>query len=195
MVNVNLWHLFSRIKIWIKMCFSCLLSCALAQLYTYNVCLLCSVPKSEKFFREFNSTIRLGIYNRYIFQWNTFLSFLLYKSYELFTLPNNLLPNFNCFSYNCKDATTRIWDTLLSQCKLTLSSHLQSITCVKWSGENLIFSSSQDRTIKVWNPDEVSLFLLSLICKIFKKEYILNDVYALFCISFSFILLRTSEMY
>jgi ribosome assembly protein 4 len=29
-----------------------------------------------------------------------------------------------------------------------------SVTCLKWGGSGLIYSSSQDRTIKVWRPDD-----------------------------------------
>ncbi|ESN92974.1 hypothetical protein HELRODRAFT_69578 [Helobdella robusta] len=56
-----------------------------------------------------------------------------------------------------KDATIRIWDTVLGTCLMILSSHLQSVTCIRWSGANLIYSSSQDRTIKVWQPDKGTL--------------------------------------
>ena len=38
---------------------------------------------------------------------------------------------------------------------MTLSGHTQSVTCVKWGGEGLIFSASQDRTIKVWTAESV----------------------------------------
>ncbi|XP_078483724.1 notchless protein homolog 1 [Ciona intestinalis] len=53
-----------------------------------------------------------------------------------------------------KDTTIRIWDTLTGQCSIILSSHLQSVTCIRWSGEDLIYSASQDRTIKVWRPND-----------------------------------------
>lgn len=53
-----------------------------------------------------------------------------------------------------KDATIRIWDTTLSRVVFILSGHAQSVTCIRWSGCNLIYSSSQDRTIKVWRPDD-----------------------------------------
>ncbi|CAH1801636.1 unnamed protein product [Owenia fusiformis] len=56
-----------------------------------------------------------------------------------------------------KDATIKIWDTVLSQCKITLSSHVQSVTCVKWGGTNLLYSASQDRTIKVWRAEDGTL--------------------------------------
>lgn len=55
-----------------------------------------------------------------------------------------------------QDGTIKIWDTLLSQCHITLSGHLQCVTCIKWGGTNLVYSSSQDRTIKVWRAEDVS---------------------------------------
>ena len=63
------------------------------------------------------------------------------------------------FVSNVKDATIRIWDTILGQTLQTLSSHLLSVTCVRWSGTNLLYSSSQDRTVKVWRADDVSFNL------------------------------------
>lgn len=39
---------------------------------------------------------------------------------------------------------------------MTLSGHTQSVTCIKWGGEGLIYSASQDRTIKVWRAGDVS---------------------------------------
>jgi len=49
-----------------------------------------------------------------------------------------------------KDGTIKIWDTVLCKPVLSLSGHLQSVTCIQWGGEGLIYSASQDRTIKVW---------------------------------------------
>jgi ribosome assembly protein 4 len=40
-------------------------------------------------------------------------------------------------------------------CVRSLSSHAQSVTCIKWGGKDLIYSSSQDRTIKVWRAEDV----------------------------------------
>lgn len=54
-----------------------------------------------------------------------------------------------------KDATIRIWDTILNQCTRILSSHTQSVTCIRWGGKDLIYSSSQDRTIKCWRSEDV----------------------------------------
>eukprot|EP00794_Sanderia_malayensis_P014103 gene14103-15576_t len=53
-----------------------------------------------------------------------------------------------------KDATIKIWDTILCQCLISLSSHLQSVTCIRWGGTGLIYSASQDRTIKVWRAED-----------------------------------------
>uniref|UniRef100_H2ZLW4 NLE domain-containing protein n=1 Tax=Ciona savignyi TaxID=51511 RepID=H2ZLW4_CIOSA len=63
-----------------------------------------------------------------------------------------------------KDTTIRIWDTVTGQCSIILSSHLQSVTCIRWSGEDLIYSASQDRTIKVWRPSDVML-LCGVLCR------------------------------
>ena len=39
----------------------------------------------------------------------------------------------------------------------TLSSHTMSVTFVKWGGTGLLYSSSQDRTVKVWNDSDGTL--------------------------------------
>lgn len=53
-----------------------------------------------------------------------------------------------------KDGTIRIWDTILCKTLISLSGHLQSVTCVQWGGEGLIYSASQDRTVKVWRDTD-----------------------------------------
>lgn len=55
-----------------------------------------------------------------------------------------------------KDCDLRIWDTIRSQTVRILSGHTKSVTCVKWGGNGLIYSASQDRTIKVWRAEDVS---------------------------------------
>ena len=37
-----------------------------------------------------------------------------------------------------------------------LSGHLQCVMALKWGGEGLIYSASQDRSIKVWRGSDVS---------------------------------------
>ncbi|XP_047141942.1 notchless protein homolog 1 isoform X1 [Hydra vulgaris] len=56
-----------------------------------------------------------------------------------------------------KDGTIRIWDTILCKTLLVLSGHLQSVTCIRWGGEGLIYSASQDRTVKVWRDQDGAL--------------------------------------
>ncbi|KAF0992490.1 hypothetical protein HZS_6020, partial [Henneguya salminicola] len=34
--------------------------------------------------------------------------------------------------------------------------HLQSVSCVRWGGEGLLYSSSQDLTIAIWKPEQNS---------------------------------------
>lgn len=53
-----------------------------------------------------------------------------------------------------KDCTIRIWDTIIGCALFTLSSHTMSVTSIRWGA--LIYSSSQDRTIKIWNDSDVS---------------------------------------
>uniref|UniRef100_A0A8B9C513 Notchless protein homolog 1 n=1 Tax=Anser brachyrhynchus TaxID=132585 RepID=A0A8B9C513_9AVES len=42
----------------------------------------------------------------------------------------------------------------LGECDKILTGHTQSVTCVKWGGDGLLYSSSQDRTIKVWRSQD-----------------------------------------
>ncbi|CAK1551169.1 unnamed protein product [Leptosia nina] len=53
-----------------------------------------------------------------------------------------------------KDGDCRIWDTLTGNTILNLSGHSKAVTGVKWGGTGLIYTSSQDRTIKVWRAED-----------------------------------------
>ncbi|XP_012275046.1 notchless protein homolog 1 [Orussus abietinus] len=53
-----------------------------------------------------------------------------------------------------KDCDLRIWDTVLGQTSRVLAGHTKSVTCVRWGGTGLIYSGSQDRTIKVWRASD-----------------------------------------
>lgn len=55
-----------------------------------------------------------------------------------------------------KDTTAKVWDVITGRCLASLSGHTMSITCVRWGGEGLIYTGSQDRLIKVWDPVEVT---------------------------------------
>lgn len=52
-----------------------------------------------------------------------------------------------------KDKHVRIWETTGMSCLRALSGHTESVTKVLWGGEDLVYSASQDRTIKVWDPN------------------------------------------
>lgn len=69
-----------------------------------------------------------------------------------------------------KDSTAKIWDVITGRIIYSLSGHTMSITCVKWGGEGFIYTASQDRTIKVWDPKEVGLNLRGLFIEIFEKK-------------------------
>lgn len=74
----------------------------------------------------------------------------------------------NCLSWepyhlnaNCRrlasagsDGDVRIWDVVLGQCIRTLSSHTAAVTAVRWGGLGLIYTSSKDRSIKMWRAED-----------------------------------------
>ncbi|EEZ97691.1 notchless [Tribolium castaneum] len=53
-----------------------------------------------------------------------------------------------------KDCDVRIWDTVLCSCTRVISGHLKSVTVVKWGGLGLLYTASQDRTVKVWRAKD-----------------------------------------
>uniref|UniRef100_A0A1B6CNS1 NLE domain-containing protein n=1 Tax=Clastoptera arizonana TaxID=38151 RepID=A0A1B6CNS1_9HEMI len=58
------------------------------------------------------------------------------------------------FVSSSKDGDLRIWDSVLCCCERTLAGHSRSVTAVKWGGSGLIYSASQDRSIKVWRAQD-----------------------------------------
>lgn len=52
------------------------------------------------------------------------------------------------------DNDVRIWDTVLGSCVRVLSGHTGAITAVRWGGSGLIFTSSKDRTCKMYRADD-----------------------------------------
>lgn len=66
----------------------------------------------------------------------------------------------NTGDYSCerlvtssKDGSCKVWNVRTQQCIANLTGHLDSVECVKWGGEGLIYTASRDRTIKVWTAD------------------------------------------
>jgi len=66
-------------------------------------------------------------------------------------------PECNRFVSACKDGTAKIWDIQSRTCVLSFGNHTKSITCIKWGGEGLIYTASQDTTIKVWDERDGKL--------------------------------------
>ena len=51
----------------------------------------------------------------------------------------------------------KIWDISTGRCVTVLSGHTMSVTCLRWGGEGLIYTGSQDRTVKVYAEADVRL--------------------------------------
>jgi ribosome assembly protein 4 len=56
-----------------------------------------------------------------------------------------------------KDYTVRIWDVVGRKVDGALTGHKGSVTCVKWGGTGLIYTTSHDKTVKVWEASTGSL--------------------------------------
>lgn len=50
-----------------------------------------------------------------------------------------------------KDGTIKVWDTTRRVCAATMSGHTNAVSCVKWSGSNILYSASHDKTIRAWD--------------------------------------------
>lgn len=53
-----------------------------------------------------------------------------------------------------KDCDVRIWDIILGTTIKIISGHTKSVTVVKWGGSGLLYTASQDRTVKVWRASD-----------------------------------------
>ncbi|KAI9734446.1 MAG: hypothetical protein M1818_006835 [Claussenomyces sp. TS43310] len=56
-----------------------------------------------------------------------------------------------------KDCTVRIWSMNQQKIDMVLSGHKGSVTCVKWGGRGIIYSASQDKTLRGWNAADGTL--------------------------------------
>lgn len=50
-----------------------------------------------------------------------------------------------------KDGFFKVWDFVMQTCILNIGAHESSITKAIWSGENFIYTCSQDKLVKVWD--------------------------------------------
>nr|CAI5847225.1 unnamed protein product [Callosobruchus analis] len=68
--------------------------------------------------------------------------------------PYHKNPECRRLASSSKDGDVRIWDTVLCSTQTVLSGHTKSVTAVKWGGTGLIYTASQDRTVKVWRSSD-----------------------------------------
>lgn len=54
-----------------------------------------------------------------------------------------------------KDGTIRLWERVTGRSAGTLCGHTDSVSCLRWGGDGLIYSGSHDRTVKVWADDKL----------------------------------------
>ncbi|OMJ25825.1 Notchless protein-like protein, partial [Smittium culicis] len=62
-------------------------------------------------------------------------------------------PKANRLASSSKDGTVRVWDTTLRTCLFSVGGHTSAVTCVCWGGDGILYTSSQDKTIKMWNSE------------------------------------------
>lgn len=53
-----------------------------------------------------------------------------------------------------KDGTVKVWDVDRQQCLFSMSGHKSTVSCVKWGGLGDIYSTSHDKTVKVWSSKD-----------------------------------------
>jgi ribosome assembly protein 4 len=64
--------------------------------------------------------------------------------------PLHLEPDSRSLVSSSKDGTIKTWDSKTFTAQLSLTSHSAAVTRVIWGGEDILFSCSQDRLVKVW---------------------------------------------
>ena len=57
------------------------------------------------------------------------------------------------FASSSKDRTVKIWNAATCRIVASLSAHADSVECVKWGGQGLMYTASRDRTVRVWAVD------------------------------------------
>lgn len=76
------------------------------------------------------------------------LKYITSLCWEPFHLAKGRLPR---LASSSKDGTIRVWAVDRGVCEMSMSGHKSTVTCVKWGGFGDIYSTSHDKTIKVWS--------------------------------------------
>lgn len=69
-------------------------------------------------------------------------------SWEPFHLAEDGCPR---LASSSKDGSARVWDVTRGTADLCLTRHNGSVSCVKWSGDGVIYTASHDKTIMAWD--------------------------------------------
>lgn len=67
--------------------------------------------------------------------------------------PQHINPACDRFVSASKDMFAKVWKVGIGML-FSLAGHTAGLTCVKWGGNKRIFTSSQDKTIMLWNSDD-----------------------------------------
>jgi ribosome assembly protein 4 len=86
--------------------------------------------------------------------------------------PFHLDPNCRQLVSASRDCTARVWDVMTKRCEYIVSQHTDAVSSVRWSGENLIYTASRDRTVKVWDARDVQYVIDSVLMLWFRESYV-----------------------
>ncbi len=75
--------------------------------------------------------------------------------------PFHMNPDCRFLASAGNDNDVRIWDTILGQCSRVVAGHTGPVTAVRWGGAGLLYTSSRDRTVKMWRAAD------GILCKTF----------------------------
>lgn len=75
--------------------------------------------------------------------------------------PVHLNPTEPRLASSSKDGSVRVWNPKVRRVDFALGGHTASVNAVKWGGDGVIYTASSDRTVKLWNSENVSLIRFS----------------------------------